>query len=158
VPQILLSKNFSLAEFTLSQTAIRKGIANDVAPDSPQFHNLERLCRAVLQPLREQWGAVHINSGYRCPKLNRAIGGARTSQHTLGLAADIVMPGGATPLEVCGRLIAMQFPFDQLIHEFGAWCHVSVAAEGATPRSQVLTASRDAATGKTVYTPGLHPV
>ena len=149
-----LSDNFSLGEFLRSQEAARLGL--DMTPPAAVIDNLRRLCRDVLQPLRDSVGPVVITSGYRSPELNRIIGGAATSQHLYGLAADIVVPG-MEPLYVCSRVQGMFFPFDQLIHEFWQWTHVSVAQDGECPRGQVLTASRGA-DGRVRYDLGLNPV
>lgn len=71
-----------------SQTASRKGIDNSI-PNAYRG-NMERLCKEVLQPIREKWGkAIVVSSGYRCEKLNKAVGGVATSQHACGSAADI---------------------------------------------------------------------
>jgi len=121
--------------------------------------NLRRLCVHVLQPLRDDLcradtrRQVCVTSGWRPEELNRRIGGAAQSQHVIGLAADIEV-AGVTALEVCARIRGLLLPFDQLIHEFGAWCHVSVAAMGDPPRGEVLTAWRDAE-GHVHYLSGL---
>ena len=84
-----LSKNFSLEELIRSDTAERLGIDN-IPKDEKVIENLRNLCFEVLQPLRDYVGApVVINSGYRCPKLNEAVGGVKTSQHCSGEACDI---------------------------------------------------------------------
>ena len=152
-----LSENFGLDEFTLSQEAVRRGIDNSVEPGSETHKCLKRLCNEILEPLRAELGApIRITSGYRCPKLNVAIKGAPDSQHMSGQAADIVA-GGKTPLQVCRAVKKLGLPYDQLIHEFGVWCHVSVAAEGAEPRQQDLTAAHGPKR-ITVYTSGLKSV
>ena len=75
-------KYFTMNELCASATARRLGISNE--PDKWQEENLRRLVDHVLDPLREAWGApVIVTSGYRCPRLNAAVGGARRSQHTL---------------------------------------------------------------------------
>lgn len=147
-----LSRNFYLHEFTRSQTAARRGISNDFGLGTQVHNNLERLCSDVLQPLRDALGATHITSGYRSPELNTAIGGSKRSQHCFGCAADIVV-NGCTPYEVCEWLAESNLPYDQLIHEFGQWAHISIAAPGDMPRKQTLTAYRKA--GKTQYTYGI---
>jgi len=84
-----LSENFSLQELLKSSTALRKGIDNKPA-DSSIVTNLQVLCEKVLQPVRTHFAKpVVINSGYRCPKLNKAVGSSSKSQHTKGQAADI---------------------------------------------------------------------
>ena len=136
-----LSKNFTLDEFLFSQTATRHGINMHVALSGPVYSNLRRLCMRLLQPLRDELGPVIVTSGYRPPRLNRMIGGSPTSQHLVGLAADIVVPG-YTPLEVAQWIRHNTTVYDQLIHEFGEWVHVSVPARNRAARHQLLTAVR----------------
>jgi len=131
-----LSEHFTLDEFTRSQTAARLGIPNEPTPED--INRMRALCETILEPLRERVGRpIMITSGYRSPKLNRAIGGSPRSQHCRGEAADIVIPG-MSPLDVCHALVGL--PFDQAIHEFGRWCHVSYARH---PRGERLTAVHD---------------
>ena len=79
---------FTLDEFVRSATAQTHGIAN--VPSAEAVRNLELLTKCVLDPLREAWGApIIVNSGYRCPELNKAVGGAKASYHMQGMAADI---------------------------------------------------------------------
>ena len=83
-----LSENFELREFTRSDTATRKGIAND--PGVQEVKAIENLVTNLLQPLRKVYGKrMVINSGYRCLELNKVVGGVPTSQHTKGEAADV---------------------------------------------------------------------
>ncbi len=155
--RVQLSRSFFLDEFTRSQTATRYGIAVEIPLGSDLHRNVLRLVNDVLQPVRDWLGPVHITSGYRPRILNSFIGGSDASQHLSALAADFVVSGRA-PLEVCGWIREhLPFAFDQLIHEFGRWVHVSVAAEGATPRNETLTAYRNKE-DKTVYAPGLHSI
>ena len=127
-----LTENFTLQELIKSQTALRKGINNK--PASPDIVvNLQTLCEKVLQPVREHFGKpVTVNSGYRCPKLNKAIGSSSKSQHTKGLAADIEIPGVSN--KELAEYIESNLPFDQLILEFyngvdpnSGWVHVSLS-------------------------------
>jgi zinc D-Ala-D-Ala carboxypeptidase len=144
-----LSEHFELAEFLVSETAARRGIANEPTPEI--IENLRRLCQLVLEPLRVKLARpVVITSGYRSPALNRAIGGSPTSHHMQGRAADLIVPG-MTPLAVCQAANQLKLPCVQIIHEFGRWAHLSVAA--TNERTQLLTAKL--AQGKTVYQPGL---
>jgi len=152
--RIQLSENFYLDEFTRSQTAERLGIDMSVEVGSDVFNNLRRLCVVVLQPLRDAMGPVTVSSGYRPPSLNMAIGGATTSQHIAGLAGDVTVTG-YTPLDVCRWILDNVTGYDQLIHEFGRWCHVSVAALGDLPRMEDFTSYRDPHLKKTVYMHGL---
>ena len=83
-----LSKNFSLEEFEKSNTASAKGIDNSVPAEL--IGNIQALVDNVLQPLRDLYGKpIRFNSGYRCPVLNKAVGGVATSQHQKGKAADL---------------------------------------------------------------------
>ena len=89
-----ITPHFRLSEFTQSATAERLGIDN--TPDSTALHNIELLCRYVLEPIRQAFGQpIVVNSGYRCRQLNIAVGGAKRSFHLSGRAADIV--AGLTP-------------------------------------------------------------
>ena len=149
-----LSANFTLAEFTKSQTAERKGIDN--TPDGDHLESAIILFRQVVQPVREHIGTTIINSGYRGPELNEAVGGSSNSQHCKGEAVDIECPG--TSNYDLAKWIEANMDFDQLILEFytpgipdSGWVHVSYKAEGN--RKSVLTASR--VDGKTVYIPEL---
>ena len=144
-----LSEHFELAEFLVSETAARRGIANEPTPEV--IENLRRLCQSVLQPLRLHLKhPVVITSGYRSPALNRAVGGSKTSHRMQGRAADLIVPG-LTPLAVCQTAQQMKLPCVQIIHEFGRWAHLAVALPNE--RTQLLTAKL--AQGKTVYEPGL---
>ena len=135
-----LGKHFTLAELTHSQAAARKGLKND--PDARALESLQLLVRNVLDPLRESLGRpITVSSGYRSPLVNRAVGGASSSQHVLGQAADIVVPGMHVT-EVVARIRALGLPFDQLIDEFGSWVHVS---HGPRNRRQTLRARRTSA-------------
>jgi hypothetical protein len=142
-----LTPHFSLEEMVASQTATRKGINN--VPDARAVAALTRLCEAVLEPIRVHFDkVVHISSGYRSPRLNKAIGGTETSQHCFGEAADIVCYG-VDNLDLA-KWIRDNLPFDQVIME-GTWVHVS---HGPRNRRQALTAHF--AKGKpTTYTAGL---
>lgn len=150
-----LTKNFTLAEMTKSETALRHGMAND--PTESEIGNLTQLCEKVLQPVRDYYGmGVKVNSGYRHPLVNAKVGGSTTSDHCKGFAADIEIPGIAN-----GQLaewIQDNLEFTQLILEFytpgvpdSGWVHVSYNPDNL--KKQVLTATRE--NGKTVYLPGL---
>ena len=131
-------KYFTIQELTISNTAERKGIDN--TPDQKAAAALTALVANVLDPLREAWGRpIVVNSGYRCPKLNRAVGGVARSQHTKGEAADIrTLSNRRWENEQLFKLIVqLKLPFDQLIDEHGySWIHVSYS-EGKNGR-QVL--------------------
>lgn len=128
-------KYFSIKEMTKSNTATAKGIDN--TPDQTITDNLTKLIEAVLDPLREWYGKpITVNSGYRCEALNKAIGGAKSSQHMLGEAADITV-GSKEENEKLFDYIKDNLEFDQLINESDfSWVHVSYR-EGRL-RKQVL--------------------
>lgn len=137
-----LSYNFHLTEFTKSDTAHRLGIEN--RPDAEAQENLYQLVQHVLQPARDALNVpIRVTSGYRGPALNRAVGGAKRSDHMHGRAADIeTRPESAQNMWVLGLFIQRHCEFKQLIWEFGgAWIHVSYHADHN--RKQVLEAYRD---------------
>lgn len=147
-----LTAHFSLEELCASDYALRHGI-NNVPTDPDIIENLtilaqglERLRGLLLKP-------IHVNSGYRCPKLNSAVKGSKTSQHLQGLAADIVVPGMTTTL-LARSIVAWgdTINYDQVIHE-GTWVHLSFPDVDVSPRRQVLTAHF--ANGAVTYTQGL---
>ena len=132
-----LSKNFTLRELIRSSTAERMGIDN-VPKDEKVIENLRHLCLEVLQPLRDYVDApVHINSGYRCPELNVAVGGVKNSQHCRGEACDIRI---ASPKQ--GREWAAWIEdncrFDQMLLERNkngaVWLHVSCKRDAEANR------------------------
>lgn len=143
-----ITQNFELREFTRSITADRLGIANE--PDAEALANITHLCKTVLEPFRRHLGEpLVISSGYRCPRLNAAVGGVANSQHLKGEAADIRIPrvpGTNRPdIRFARRwmdYIAVNLPFDQLILEHGphstAWIHVSICRDMKRNRHKVL--------------------
>lgn len=127
-----LSRFFTLAEMTRSETAAREGIPNQ--PGATEIRHLRALCETVLDPLRASIGkAIQVNSGYRGPQLNRRLGGAASSQHMEGKATDIQAPS-ISVLELFQAVIRFGLPFDQLIYEARSatakWVHVSFNAAG----------------------------
>lgn len=120
-----LTENFTLDELTVSETAERMGIDNE--PPEDIVDNLRALASA-LQQVRDVLGnrPIVVTSGYRSPVLNRVVGGSRNSAHVQGWAADFTCPGYGRPLEICRAIAAAGLPYDQLIHEFGRWVHLSV--------------------------------
>ena len=119
-----LTANFSLEELTRSEAADRNGWDN--TPNAQEIENLKRLA-ALLQQVKTAVGGkpVMINSGFRSKQVNDSVGSKDTSQHRLGCAADIRVPG-MKPREVGEACIAAGVPFDQIILEFDSWTHVSV--------------------------------
>jgi len=128
-----ISKNFTLDELTASATAKQQHIIN--APGVDEVCNLCALVHNVLQPLRDAMGeAIKIGSGYRCPQLNKAVGGVATSQHMKGEAADLCIDGDMKKGKRWFEWIKTRCKFDQLIWEHNAkgtyWVHVSFRADG----------------------------
>lgn len=142
-----LTEHFTLEELVASQVAARRRIDNRPAP--AVVENLRRVA-GVLEQVRAAVGKpITISSGYRCPPLNTAVGGARESAHLQGLAADINVPGMA-PKDLARAIIATGIQFDQLIYE-GTWVHIGLAT--GKLRNQVLTATF--APGGVVYSAGI---
>ena len=147
-----LSKNFSLAEMTKSQTATRMGMDNN--PSEDEVENLRLLCERVLQPIRDHFNhVVTISSGYRNELLSKKIGSSSTSQHCAGEAADFEIFG--TPNNEVSDWIKENLMFDQLILEYwkesdpnSGWVHCSYS-EGNN-RNQYLKAYKDE-NNKTCY-------
>lgn len=140
-----LTTHFTFEELVRSQTATRLGIDN--TPDQASRDNLFMLAKNILEPIRSLIGyAIHIDSGYRCQKLNDAIGGSHSSQHMKGQAADITINSMSTEA-LYSAIKFSNIPFDQLIQEFDQWVHVSYSDN---PRREALRAVKE--NGKTVYT------
>ena len=155
-PEMQLSEHFNLKEFTKSETAIRKRIDN--TPNASHAENLKNVCEKILEPVRRHFGKpVRINSGYRGPALNAAVGGSGKSQHCNGEAVDFEIDGLPNP--DLAKWVAENCEFDQIILEFydpkegpnSGWVHASYTSTG-TNRKQKLTAIT--VNGKTVYKPG----
>jgi hypothetical protein len=127
-----LSEHFSLDEATYSETAVRMHIDNQ--PSTVQLENMKHAA-ACLEPLREVTGPLRINSWLRLPEVNVAVGGSKVSSHMDGWAIDISSTK-MTPIELCRKVEELDIKFDQMIHEFGRWMHISFAPE---MRQQKLT-------------------
>ena len=152
---IRLSKNFALSEMVKSATAERLNVDN--SPSDIHLVNLTHLAIHILQPVRDEFGVITINSGYRSPSLNAKVGGSKTSQHCNGEAADFESSRISNP--DLAAWIAKHLEFDQLILEFydgvdpnSGWIHCSYKKDG-TNRKNTLTALR--VKGKTSYKKGL---
>ena len=141
-------KYFTIKELTKSATAQRLGINND--PSIEVTQNLNALVEKILDPLRKAYGhPIIVTSGYRCERLNRAVGGAATSQHVKGQAADIRCTADtrAGNKKLYDLIIKLGLPFDQLINEYDYdWVHVSFSIRN---RRQKLAAIKIG--GKTAY-------
>jgi hypothetical protein len=136
-----ISKNFSLSEMVKSATAVRLNVDN--SPNSVHLVNLTHLAIHILQPVRDQFGVITINSGYRSPTLNAKVGGSKTSQHCNGQAADF--ESFSTPNPDLAKWISKNLEFDQLILEFydgvdpnSGWVHCSYNL--MDNRKKILTA------------------
>lgn len=127
-----LSEHFTLDEATYSETAIRQHINNQ--PGERQLENMKSAA-AQLEAVRALSGPLRINSWLRLPDVNVAVGGSKISSHMDGWAID-VSSSAHTPLELCRMVEGAGIKFDQMIHEFGRWMHISFAPE---MRQQKLT-------------------
>ena len=147
-----ISKNFTLAELTASNTSKRLGISN--IPDKEGIHKLRLLATELLQPLRNAVGPLRISSGYRSESLNAAIGGSNKSQHTKCEAVDLqfVKRGSMDNMRIFNAIIRLGLEFDQCILEFGGatansdsdnpdWIHISWKV--TENRKQILVAYKD---------------
>jgi len=153
-----LSNSFTLSEMLKSNTASRLNIEDQYKPSKEVIDNLTKLCRKVLQPIRDSLEMpVRVTSGYRCEELNKAIGGSSKSQHVKGEAADIELwiAGQEKNAILLDEIINLSFrneiEFDQLIIEYPVndvpkWIHISYSDHN---RNQILIAERIG--GKTVY-------
>jgi hypothetical protein len=140
-----ITEHFSTEEFERSETAMRLGIDNTVP--NRLLPNIQALCENVLEPLRQQFDEpVYISSGYRCPRLNKAVNGAKKSQHMKGQAADIYSRQGAKRLREWYLWMVDNLSFDQLIWETRdggrrKWIHVSYVSKEQN-RQQVFSQRR----------------
>ena len=148
----MISKHISYKEGVYSNTAIRRGIEN--IPNDKQLSNMELVAEKVFEPVRK-WvsGPIKINSFFRCPELNKAIGGSSKSQHCKGQAIDIDDTFGKATNAEMYHWIKDNLDFDQMIWEFGdddnpAWVHVSYVSPEKN-RNRCLKALRK--NGKTHY-------
>ena len=118
-------KYFTVKELVRSATAQQLGIDNTPPPEAVDA--LHELVDKVLDPLREAWGGpIWVNSGYRCPELNRIVGGTPSSQHQRGEAADITVGSPAKNRRLLALINRLDLPVDQCIDEKGCrWIHVS---------------------------------
>jgi len=131
-----LTPNFTLQELTSSETAVRLGLDN--TPNETVKANLVRLAKFLEEVRRVLGRPIMVNSAYRSPEVNKAIGSRPTSQHCLGCAADIRVPG-LTPNDIVNLVVKSNIEYDQLIREFDSWVHISIPNKFADkPRKQVL--------------------
>lgn len=151
-----LTEHFTLEELTVSPTAKRLGLSN--TPTQEHIANMKYVCEKILEPVRAHFGKpVQINSSYRSPAVNKAVGGSKTSQHSNGEAVDFEIPG--IPNKQLADWVADNLEFDQVILEFysakdganSGWVHASIKRNGGN-RMQRLIASKSKS-GGTTYTP-----
>ena len=148
----MISEHISYKEGVYSTTAMRRGIDN--TPNDEQLTNMELVANEVFEPLRTYVGGpIKINSFFRCPELNKAIGGSSKSQHCQGQAIDLDDTFGRATNSEMYHFIKEHLDFDQLIWEFGDdnnpnWIHVSYISEDNN-RNRCLRAYKY--NGKTKY-------
>ena len=148
-----LTENFNLSEMTVSPTAKRLGLSNQPTPE--HIENMRYCCEKILEPVRAKFGPVTINSSYRAPAVNKAVGGSKTSQHVNGQAIDFEVKG--VDNKRVADWVADNLEFDQVILEFysagdknSGWVHASIKKGGGN-RKMRMVASKSKA-GGTTYT------
>ena len=136
-----LTPHFTLEELTASEAADRNGWDN--TPNEQELANLKRLADFLEQVKAVLGGKpIMVNSAFRSKLVNDSVGSKDSSQHRVGCAADIRVPG-MTPDEVVKAVIASKIGYDQVIREFDRWTHISVPnTEDAAPRHQALIIDR----------------
>lgn len=131
-----LTPNFTLEELTVSEIAQRRGLDN--TPNATEIANLVRVAELLEQVRALINKPILVNSAFRSKPVNDALESKDTSQHRLGCAADIRVPG-MTPKQVVQACIDGGIPFDQIIEEFNSWTHISVPnTKDTAPRKQAL--------------------
>lgn len=148
-----LTEHFNLEEMTVSPTAKKLGLSNQPTPE--HIENMRYCCEKILEPVRAKFGPVTINSSYRAPAVNKAVGGSKTSQHVNGQAIDFEVKG--VDNKKVADWVADNLEFDQVILEFytkgdanSGWVHASIKKEGGN-RKQRMIATKSKA-GGTSYT------
>lgn len=130
-----LTKHFSLEELTVSQAAERSGIPNQPTPEI--LDNLT-YTSTQMELVRDLLGTpISVNSAYRSPEVNKLVKGAKNSQHVEGKAVDFISPSFGTPRQIVEKIKGSNIVYDQLIHEFNSWVHISFTKQGS--RRQTLT-------------------
>jgi len=148
-----LTEHFNLEEMTVSPTAKRLGLSNTPTPE--HIENMRYCCEKILEPVRAKFGPVTINSSYRAPAVNKAVGGSKTSQHVNGQAIDFEVKG--VDNKKVADWVADNLEFDQVILEFytkgdtnSGWVHASIKKEGGNRKVRMIASKSKA--GGTVYT------
>jgi hypothetical protein len=155
-----LTEHFTVEELTASPTAKAKGIDNTPTPE--HLANMKYCCEKIIEPVRAHFGKpVKINSSYRCPALNKAVGGSTTSQHVSGQAIDFEIVGISN--KEVADWVADNLEFDQVILEFhvegdknSGWVHASIKKVGGN-RKQRLLARKDGKSTQYVATKDFDP-
>lgn len=134
---------FTIPELIASDTAKKYGIDNTPSLETRQ--HMKELIEKLLNPIREAWGGpIIVSSGYRCPRLNEVVKGAKTSAHLTGYAADLI-PGNGQRAKfikfVQDYLRKNNIPFDQCINEYNRWCHVGLYNKSRLQRRQIFKIS-----------------
>jgi hypothetical protein len=143
VPPVMLSPHLSLAEMVASSTAERLGIDN--TPTADQIQSLTNWAMVFFEPVRAQFGPCRVSSGYRCTRLNAAVGGVPNDAHEQACGGDIQpLDPKYAPRDIV-KWVAEEskLPFDQVIYEHDGvafWCHLggALAQHGGIPRQQAL--------------------
>ena len=138
-----LSEHFTLAELTVTDHRLL-----DNTPNEGEIENLRRLA-AFLELVKTQLGGrpLMVNSAFRSAAVNAAVGSSDKSQHRLGCAADIRVPG-MTPDEVVRSVMTAGLPYDQIIREFDAWTHISIPSfPSLPPRKMALIIDKQGTRG-----------
>lgn len=140
-------KYFTIDELARSSEAKRRGIDN--TPPQSATANLKALVENILDPLREMWGKpIKVNSGYRCPKLNAAVGGSSQSSHMSGCAADITTGTQETNGELLELLMGSGLPYTKVIDEqYCSWIHITFI-KGKPRRENIKAVKKN---GKWIY-------
>ena len=148
-----LTEHFKLEEMTVSPTAKKLGLSN--TPTAEHIENMRYCCEKILEPVRAKFGPVTINSSYRAPAVNKAVGGSKTSQHVNGQAIDFEVKG--VDNKTVADWVADNLEFDQIILEFYAagdknsgWVHASIKKEGGNRKMRMIATKSKA--GGTKYT------
>ena len=149
-----LTEHFTLEEMTVSPTAKRLGLSNTPTPE--HIENMRYCCEMILEKVRAKFGPVTINSSYRSPRVNQAVGGSKTSQHVNGQAIDFEVKG--VDNKTVADWVADNLEFDQVILEFytkgdknSGWVQASIKKEGGNRRQRLIATKSKA--GGTTYTP-----
>lgn len=151
-----LTTNFTLEELIVSPTAKRLGLSN--VPSAEHIANMKYVCEMILEPVRAHFGKpVKINSSYRAPLVNKAVGGSTTSQHSNGEAVDFEIEGVSN--KAVADWVADNLEFDQVILEFysardgtnSGWVHASIKRRGGNRKERLIATKSKS--GGTVYTP-----